>query len=277
MRNLLHSALTIVTSAILLTMTTNTVLAQANPCARVSDNGRAYSDPALFSQREAEWLACIDSRPRDVDVIEQAADFVAILDPALAEELYEKARAIEPNDPRWTSKLAHLHSLNSQRSSDPVRETKLALAEAEKALAMGTFDASLAQLAFDAGDMVKARTYAGQLIGAAGADRNSWNFGNLIHKGNLVLGRIAVREGKIADALVFLERSAEMPGSPQLNSFGPNMSLARDLLQAGETTAVLAYFERCRVFWKMGGSQLDNWNAEVRDGKIPNFGANLRY
>jgi hypothetical protein len=27
----------------------------------------------------------------------------------------------------------------------------------------------------------------------------------------------------------------------------------------------------------MGGSQLDRWAADVRDGKIPNFGANLRY
>ena len=92
-----------------------------------------------------------------------------------------------------------------------------------------------------------------------------------------MLGRIVLREGKIGDALIFLERSVEVQGSPQLNSFGPNMSLAKDLLEAGETRAVLAYFERCRAFWKMGGSQLDRWAADVRNGKIPNFGANLRY
>jgi hypothetical protein len=99
----------------------------------------------------------------------------------------------------------------------------------------------------------------------------------MIHKGNLVLGRIAVRDGKIADAVTFLERAGDIQGSPQLNSFGPNMSLAKDLLEAGETQAVLDYFERCRTFWKMGGTQLDRWAAEVRDGKIPNFAANLRY
>jgi hypothetical protein len=132
-------------------------------------------------------------------------------------------------------------------------------------------------MAFDAGDMVKARAYAGQLISTAAATPDGWNVGNLIHKGNLVLGRIALREGRIGDALIFLERSGEVQGSPQLNSFGPNMSLAKELLEAGETRAVLGYFERCRAFWKMGGSQLDRWSAEVRDGKIPNFGANLRY
>jgi hypothetical protein len=254
-----------------------TMFAQSNPCDVVSDSGLAYSNPALFAQRKAEWLACIDSKPGDVNVLEQAADFVALLDPALAQGLYEKARTIEPDNPRWTLKLAQLHSRNTLRSADSAGEAKLALAEAERALASGASDASLAQMAFDAGDMVKARAYAGQLIGTAAATREGWNVGNLIHKGNLVLGRIAVREGRIADALIFLERSGGTPGSPQLNSFGPNMSLAKDLLEAGETRAVLAYFEQCRAFWKMGGSQLDKWAADVRDGKIPNFGANLRY
>jgi len=254
-----------------------TIFAQSNPCKGVSDSGTAYSNPALFAQRRAEWLACIDSSPRDVYVLEQAADFVAVLDPALAQDLYERSRAIEPDNPRWTLKLAQLHSRNTVRSTDPVGEAKLALAEAERALAMGASDTSLAQMAFDAGDMVKARAYAEQLISTAAATRDGWNVGNLIHKGNLVLGRIALREGRIGDALIFLERSGEVQGSPQLNSFGPNMSLVKDLLEAGETRAVLAYFERCRAFWKMGGSQLDRWAADVRDGKIPNFGANLRY
>jgi hypothetical protein len=55
------------------------------------------------------------------------------------------------------------------------------------------------------------------------------------------------------------------------------MSLAKDLLERGETEAVLAYFEACREFWKMGGSRLDAWRQDVEAGRIPNFGANLRY
>jgi tetratricopeptide (TPR) repeat protein len=242
----------------------------------VSDSGVAYSNPALFAQRRAEWLACIESSPGDVNVLEQAADFVALLDPALAQDLYQKAEAIEPDNPRWILKLAQLHSRNAQRSADPVSAAKLALAEAERALAMGSTDGRLAQMAFDAGDMIKARAYAEQFLSTA-PTVPAWNAGNLIHKGNLVLGRIAVRDGRIADAVRFLGRSGDTPGSPQLNSFGPNMALAKDLLEAGETSAVLDYFERCRGFWKSGGSQLDRWTAEVREGKVPNFGANLQY
>src|SRR5262245_42537911 len=171
-------------TAFLLTMApTTTIFAQSNPCEGVSDSVRAYSKPALYEQRKTEWLACIASRPRDVNVLEQAADFVAILDPALAQDLYERARTIEPDNPRWPSKLAHLYSRNAQRSLDPAREANLALNEAERALVMGASDSTLAQVAFDAGDMIKARAYAEQFISAAAASKCGWNVGNLIHKG----------------------------------------------------------------------------------------------
>ena len=162
--------LRVTAAAVLLTMPQNAkIFAQSNPCAGVSDSGIAYSNPALFEQRKTEWLACIASRPRDVLVLEQAADFVAILDPALAQDLYEQARAIEPDNSKWASKLAHLYSRNAERSADPTRDAKLALTEGERALALGASDASLAQMAFDAGDMIKARTYAEQFISAAAA------------------------------------------------------------------------------------------------------------
>jgi hypothetical protein len=74
-----------------------------------------------------------------------------------------------------------------------------------------------------------------------------------------------------------LRASGATTGSPTLDSFGPNMLLARDLLEAGEDEAVLAYFEQCRVFWKMGGDKLDRWSQDVKDGLLPDFGANLAY
>jgi hypothetical protein len=128
-------------------------------------------------------------------------------------------------------------------------------------------------VAFEAGDFARARAYAERLM----AETTRSTHGNAVHKGNLVLGRIAVREGRIADAVKFLQASGATTGSPTLNSFGPNMLLARDLLAAGQKEAVLAYFEQCRAFWKMGGERLDRWSQEVKAGVVPDFGANLRY
>jgi hypothetical protein len=62
-----------------------------------------------------------------------------------------------------------------------------------------------------------------------------------------------------------------------MNSFGPNMSLAKDLLAKGERDAVLDYFERCRKFWLMDWGKLDEWSKDLRAGHAPDFGANLVY
>ena len=129
----------------------------------------------------------------------------------------------------------------------------LALAEGERRAAMGRIpeevQTALPQLAFDAGDMTKARAYAEQLLARSQGEDwiHSWT-GEAVHRGNMVLGRIAVREGKLTEAITFLRRSGD--AAADLTSPGPNMSLAKDLLEAGETAAVLAYFEQCRRFWK---------------------------
>ena len=138
-------------------------------------------------------------------------------------------------------------------------------------------ETDLPAMAFDTGDMTKARSYAEQLLTEVGSDRSQWNYGDAVHKGNLILGRSAVREGRLAEAVTFLRASGDTPGSGVLNSFGLNMSLAKDLLERGEVEAVLNYFESCRLFWKMGGARLDAWSKDVQAGNIPNFGANLRY
>ena len=260
--------------------TAGSVFAQSNPFDGLI-GGALSPDPVLYAKQKAQWLARVEALPQDLDVLEGAAGFFLILDRPLARDLLERARALEPDNPRWVLKLAHLHRMNAAAHGD-VAEALLALREEERAYAMAPADrrtvpAVLPETAFDAGDLPKAGAYAKRLLDEASSYRDNWNYGNAIHKGNLVLGRIAMREGRIADAVKFLRASGETRGSPQLNSFGPNMSLAKDLLEQGETEAVLAYFELCRVFWKMGGSRLDAWAKKVRAGSVPAFGANLRY
>ncbi len=134
-----------------------------------------------------------------------------------------------------------------------------------------------AKESFIAGKIEDARKYATELLQLAPKYAGDWNYGNAIQDGNLVLGRIAVSEGRIEDAKQFLLAAGKSKGSPQMNSFGPNMSLAKDLLEKGERDTVLQYFELCRKFWTMDYGKLDDWSQEVKAGKIPDFGANLVY
>jgi hypothetical protein len=107
--------------------------------------------------------------------------------------------------------------------------------------------------------------------------KTDWNYGNAVQDANLVLGRLAVREGKLEAAKKYLLASGKSHGSPQMNSFGPNMALAEDLLKKGERDTVLEYLMLCRRFWKMDNGKLDQWTQEVMAGKTPYFGANLLY
>jgi hypothetical protein len=132
-----------------------------------------------------------------------------------------------------------------------------------------------AKQSFEVGKIDDARKYANELLALAPKYPQDWNYGNAIQDGNLVLGRIALKEGKTEEAKRFLIEAGKSPGSPQLNSFGPNMSLARDLLEKGEREVVLQYFDLCRTFWKMDYGSLDRWTKDVKAGKIPDFGANL--
>lgn len=108
--------------------------------------------------------------------------------------------------------------------------------------------------------------------------------GNAIHDGNVVLGRIAVREGRMEDAKQNLLAAGSTGGSPNLGSFGPNMSLAKELLEKGEHETVLQYFQLCEKFWRMppatgaqSGAKLTAWTTAVKAGKIPEFGDHLLY
>jgi hypothetical protein len=132
-----------------------------------------------------------------------------------------------------------------------------------------------AETALEAGETAKANAYAQELL--KNATPGGWNYGNAIHHGNLVLGRLALRSGGIEQSKRYLHQAGQTPGSPQLNSFGPNMSLARELLQKGEREAVIEYFELCSRFWTSGAEKLKAWTAVVRGGGIPDFGANLDY
>jgi tetratricopeptide (TPR) repeat protein len=250
---------------------------------RASSEARAsaYANPAVYAEQKAQWMARLQNFPDSVEVIEGAAQFFILRERGLSEQLFEEGRTREPDNPRWTSQLANLHKLNADSTGD-LGEARLALTELERLRAMPAtqkrgMPTELPQAAFAAGDFQKARTYAEQLLQEAVTQPTRWDYGNAVHTANLVLGRLAARQGRMADAVRLLRTAGETPGSPQLNSFGPNMSLAKDLLELGETEAVLAYFELCRVFWKMGGERLDAWALMVKEGKMPNFGANLVY
>jgi hypothetical protein len=160
-----------------------------------------------------------------------------------------------------------------QRFDQAIAELARATTDEQRFYTLGR----AAKESFQVGKMEDARNYAMELQALLPKFEGNWNYGNAVHDANLVLGRIALSEKRMDDARRYLIQAGNTPGSTQLDCFGPNMSLARDMLAKGEGETVLQYFELCRKFWKADDGQLDEWRNEVKAGRIPNFGANLVY
>ncbi len=242
----------------------------------------ARMDREAFEAGKALWQKHVEANPKNTAMLDRAASYTLLDDRDTAERYLKQAELLEPTNPRWAEKLGHLYSLTalSPAGSDTAAGAK-ALAAMERARSLapdGNFKylISLPGLALTAGETERARGYANQLLKDAPAHEGQWNYGNAIHEANTVLGKIALREGKTDDAKKFLLAAGKTPGSPQLNSFGPHMGLASDLLKKGEKETVLAYFELCRAFWRMGGAKLDEWADEVKQNRPPNFGPRER-
>ena len=134
-----------------------------------------------------------------------------------------------------------------------------------------------AKASFELGKIEEAEGYARQALELAARFRDDWNYGNAIHDGHMVLGRVALRKGDVETAKRELLEAGKTPGSPQLDSFGPNVSLAKDFLERNEADTVIAYFELCGEFWEMEDGNLKRWSALAKGGVMPEFGANLVY
>jgi hypothetical protein len=232
------------------------------------------------------WLAQVESHPDSKRILLSAAQFCLFSDRKIARELLEKAAALDPGDPETSSRLAQSYEhermlVNSSEEKTALAQKALSIRELglEKAGGEERFYelGDLATTAFEAGETAKAQQYASELLQSAQKFKNDWNYGNAVHKGNIILGRIALQRGDTASAKEHLLAAGETPGSPQLNSFGPNMTLAKELLEKGERDVVLAYLQSCAKFWKMGTDNLQSWMATVKAGGIPEFGGNLLY
>lgn len=243
------------------------------------------SSGAFFRRASELWLARCRRRPVNPTVLEYAAQFFSRCDAEVATRLYRRGERIEPKNPAWKEHLGRMYEVKALEGAPARRRSaaRAALHAYEQARRL-TRDRNLrfyklptlAKAAFSAGDLRKATNYATAAITEA-ARFKDWAHGNGIHHGHVVLGRVALVQGDAKLAVRHLLQAGRSPGSPQLNSFGPNFSLANDLLQAGDFESVLEFLNLCRRFWSYGAKALDAWCAQIHAGQRPDFKALWKY
>ena len=132
-----------------------------------------------------------------------------------------------------------------------------------------------AKAAVEAGEFEKAQQLANDALAQVGS-RNDNTTGPVIHDAHVVLGRVDLAAGRVAGAKRHLLAAGRVTGGGALTSFGPNMSLAKALLEHGERATVVNYLEECESFWSFQGTARQ-WITTIQRGGTPNFGSNLIY
>ncbi|MDB5392316.1 MAG: hypothetical protein JWM11_7962 [Planctomycetaceae bacterium] len=232
------------------------------------------------------WVDQLNAQPQNLKVLYNAAMYFNLNEREWALRTFQMGEALDPNDPRWPEHIGKIYcgQYGTGRSKGSPDVAAKALAYLEKAFTMPSDKErpgllyGLAKMAVACNDLAKAKNYAEEILNDNQEDEEeNWNFGNNVHHGNLILGRVALRSGDIEEAKTRLLKSGQTPGSPQLDSFGPNMFLAKELLEIGEKEVVLKYFDLCSKFWESHLNTLKDWTKVVVEGGIPDFGPNLRY
>ncbi|TPW20863.1 MAG: RNA polymerase, sigma-24 subunit, ECF subfamily-like hypothetical protein [Elusimicrobia bacterium] len=131
-----------------------------------------------------------------------------------------------------------------------------------------------AQAAFEEKAPARAKALAEELLRLAPENKKDWNYGNALHHGHRILGLVALGAGDVKGAEARLLKSGATPGSPQLNSFGPEFDLAKALYERGRTATVLRYLALCSAFWKSDFGCLEKWRQQIAAGIPPNFRQN---
>ncbi len=246
----------------------------------------AWNDPEGYERARTRWLEQVAAHPKDTGVIGNAARFMMHYDTQIAEDLLNMAKAIEPDNPQWpklltTINLPKSQDRNSEKVSDPKKEALQQIEEAYELTASETQKllllSGMAKAAYEAGEYKKADSYARQSLAAVDRLSAENAQGEAIHQGNIVLGRLAFDSGGIHKAKEYLLAAGRTPGSPTLNSLGPSMALAKQLLEVEESEVVLEYLDLCGAFWKGGAEKLAAWKAVIEEGGIPDFKSNLNY
>jgi hypothetical protein len=112
--------------------------------------------------------------------------------------------------------------------------------------------------------------YAAKLLREHGQSGDPEN-GYAVYTGNLILSQSALDNNDNAAAAKYLLLAATSSGVGNVADSGPDITVARVLLQRGDKETVIEYLRRCHNLWPKGAPLLDRWQTQIRNGRTPNF------
>lgn len=198
-------------------------------------------------------------------------------DRAQGRELMGRAKALDPANPLWPERLASHYFDEARDGPQTPRRAVAGMAslaydeyarylklEKDKERRFNNLP-RIADAAWMGDRRPETEALAREMLASATDYTTSWAYGNAVHTGHFYLGVLAVVRGDLDEAGRELILSGKTKGSPQLDSYGPRLELAGELLSKGKSAVVVDYLTACGRFWKSGQSDLDRWKREIAE------------
>ena len=94
-----------------------------------------------------------------------------------------------------------------------------------------------------------------------------WDAGNAVHWGHIAIGFVHLERGDVDMAADHLLEAGKCEGSPQLDTFGPDLELANRLIEANRHSVVVEYLRLCSTFWHTRTRVVEKWISALARGK----------
>ena len=88
--------------------------------------------------------------------------------------------------------------------------------------------------------------------------------GDASHQINIAKGWLELTNNNEEGAIHYLMKSTQTEGSPVLGSFGPDMTLIRELYKRGRKKAVLEYLDKIQTFWE-NEEYINTWKLMIKN------------
>jgi len=180
----------------------------------------------------------------------------------LARHYSNRALLIQPNHVRALYEKLQLDDLEANIKARRVPPEQLTVSERIRVLR-----AKLYRPAKDA------EPAARELLQLAAANPTDPEYGNAIFFANQALGEAALQRNDKNAAVRFFRASMEAPVTDLLRHRPIDVTLARNLVDWGERSAVAEFLEHCAKFNQVSPEfyQLSAWAAQIRAGKNPDL------
>jgi uncharacterized protein YciI len=198
--------------------------------------------------------------------------------PLLVSQMYEQM----PEEVTSETPEQHLERLKNELESGRIA---LALLKTERSNSRNTSRMfllkRLPQAAFELKQYDEAKALATELILDFGQNALEYGYDDAAHIGNIILGRVALKQKNINAAKEYLLIAIRAPLRREKSWLGEiDTELAKELLEAGEKDTVLEYLKLCeglsnltseKKLFENQSTKLQLWQEQIRQGKTPNF------